>query len=74
MESQVSELSLGAVNVSVTRSTQGTSLEVAVKRPREAGETFEQAAIFAADCAANAYALAVERLAAIGLTPGKDAK
>lgn len=66
--------SLGGVDVKIARSTQGTALEVDVKRPREPGETFEQAAIFAADCAANAYALAVERLAAIGLTPGKDAK
>lgn len=66
--------SLGGVDIKITKSTQGVSLEVDTKRPREAGETFEDAAFKAAACAVNAYALAVERMAGIGLVPGKDAK
>jgi hypothetical protein len=66
--------SLGGVDVKVTKSTQGVSVEIDVKRPREPGETFEQAAALSASIAANAYKMTVEQLAEIGLVPGKDAK
>lgn len=66
--------SLGRVDVKVSKSTQGVSLEVDVQRPREPGETFEQAACHAAGLAATTYALALDQIAALGLVPGKAEK
>jgi len=66
--------SLGAVDVKVSRSTQGVAVEVDCKRPREPGESYEQAGEASARIAAGAYAAAVQEIAALGLTPGKDAR
>lgn len=61
----------GAVDVKITKSTQGVSLEIDVKRPREPGESYSQAAALSAWIAVEAYRLALEQMAAIGLVPGK---
>lgn len=65
---------LGAVDVKVTKSTQGVSLEVDCKRPREPDESWDAAAAASARLVAAAYAAALEEIAAIGLVPGKDAR
>jgi len=69
---EIRHTSLGAVDIKITKSTQGVALEIDVKRPREVDETFEQAAALSASIAVNAYARAVEQMAAIGLVPGKE--
>lgn len=74
IDSQTFQMSLGAVDTKVSRSTQGVSLEIDVKRPREPGESYEEAAAASARLAALAYRAAVAELAAVGLVPGKDAK
>ena len=69
---EVRQTSLGAVDVKVTKSTQGVSLEVDVKRPREPDESYEDAMERSANIAARAYLLASRELAAVtGLAPGK---
>jgi len=60
------------VSVRVAHGVQGITVEVEVERTREEGESYEAAADHAADLAAAAYEQAVERLAALGLRPGKS--
>ena len=74
MIDEIRHTSLGAVDVKITKSTQGVSLEIDVKRPREAGETYEQAAARSAAVAVTAYVVARDQMAMIGLAPGKEAK
>lgn len=74
MTDEVRYASLGAVDVKVTKSTQGVSLEVDVKRPREPGESYEEAAAAAARVAALAYEAAEREIRRLGLTPGKEPK
>jgi hypothetical protein len=64
----------GAIDVKVTKSTQGVSLEVDCKRAREPGESYQQAAAASARLVAESYSAAVEEIAAIGLVPGKHAQ
>jgi hypothetical protein len=73
--SELATPALGAIDVKVARSTQGVSLEVDVKRPREPGETYEEAADESARLAARAYRRAAQELeATTGLVPGRDQK
>lgn len=65
---------LGAVDVKLTKSTQGVSLEVDCKRPREMGETWEEAAAESARIAVEAYRRALREMGSLGLVPGKEAK
>jgi hypothetical protein len=65
---------LGAVDVKVTKSTQGVSLEVDCTRSREPGESWHDAAAASARLVAEAYSAAVEEIAAIGLVPGKESR
>lgn len=64
--------SLGGVDVKVTKSTQGVSLEVDVKRGREPDESYDEASGQSARLAALSYERAEKALAQIGLVPGKD--
>jgi hypothetical protein len=57
---------MGGVDAKVTHSTQGISLEVDVTRPRQEGETFEQAAEATAALVADAYEKAVLAIQAKG--------
>lgn len=66
--------SLGAVDLKVTKSTQGVSLEVDCKRPRQPGDSWDQAISASALYLAVAYTRATEQLGKIGLTPGRETK
>lgn len=60
----------GGVDVKVSHTTTGVSIEVDVTRPRQEGETFEQAAAMSAALAASAYRMACLELTREGVTVG----
>lgn len=66
---------LGSVDHKLTHSTTGISLETDVTRPRQDGETFEQAAQASAALVASAYRQAIVALEkhAVALGPFKKA-
>lgn len=61
---------LGGVDHKLTHSTTGITLETDVSRPRQAGETFEQAAAMSAALVSMAYRVAALKLADEGVVVG----
>lgn len=61
---------LGAVDITITHSTQGIALQVDAKRPRDAHETVEESIAQSVTWALMAYDQAVAGLQARGLAPG----
>lgn len=61
---------LGGVDVKIGHGRDSVSVEVDVRRPRQEGETFQEAATASAKLAAETYRAAVKELEALGLTAG----
>ena len=63
---------LGGIDVRVARSTQGVSVEIEIKRPREPGETYEDVSAKVAVLAIATYKQMLAEMATVGLVPGKE--
>jgi len=63
---------LGGVRVKLETNSRGTNVEVGVDRPREAGESFEDAARAATEIASLARELALGAVGTSGLPVGGD--
>jgi hypothetical protein len=61
---------MGSVDAKLSHSTTGITLELDVTRPRQDGETFEDAAQRTAELAASAYTTVVRELANRGVHVG----
>jgi hypothetical protein len=64
------QLALGGVDVKVAHGRDAVSVEVDVTRPRQEGETFEEAAAASLKLAVSTYQAAVMDLEGVGVTVG----